>query len=415
MGSSSRDATATPDVAPLAAKPWFWNEQNHEAGQSGGEEPVPTLLEEFDYFNSREKSPTSLVNHTGLSPGPLLMPPHGVRPGKGDVVLFDPASEVLPESVQDDVSRWAINSTDPNHLQSAAHPLQPRKRSSPVPEDFSDINSIRSSSEDSSDTDSETSNIPHFLARIRADFYPPKWEGSSAVIQQYRQTLIHATGWYNLRDCPATEIETSLRKVATLGHGSLGVVDAVQTGNMLHFVRKRVFIPHRRREQLIEIVQSESRAIERLAHTHIVHMMGTYEHHPESRSDVPSFSLLMFPIGERDLATFLHDCINDTTLKKDWLHQWFSCLTSALAYMHDHGVRHQDIKPSNIIHNGSHVYFTDFSSSALFNPESTTSTDDPARTSAMYCAPEMLKQSSENHEYQRHGTQSDVFSLGCVF
>lgn len=44
----------------------------------------------------------------------------------------------------------------------------------------------------------------------------------------------------------------------------------------------------------------------------------------------------------------------------------------------------QDIKPSNVIHRGSDIIFTDFSSSSRFEIGPTTSTENPARTSAIY-------------------------------
>lgn len=88
------------------------------------------------------------------------------------------------------------------------------------------------------------------------------------------------------------------------------------------------------------------------------------------------------------------------------------CLASTLAYMHSSGVRHQDIKPSNIIHRGSTIYFTDFSSSSQFQIGQTISTENPARTSAMYSAPEVI---NCDGVLNRHGRGTDVFALGAVF
>ncbi|XTI93898.1 hypothetical protein V2W45_1461810 [Cenococcum geophilum] len=55
----------------------------------------------------------------------------------------------------------------------------------------------------------------------------------------------------------------------------------------------------------------------------------------------------------------------------------------------------QDIKPSNVIHRGSDIIFTDFSSSSRFEISPTTSTENPART--------------------RHGRGSDISSPGHIF
>jgi len=78
--------------------------------------------------------------------------------------------------------------------------------------------------------------------------------------------------------------------------------------------------------------------------------------------------------------------------------------------MHSQGVRHQDIKPSNIIHKDGRIFFTDFSSSARFQVGHTTSTNDPARSTAKYAAPESALGSDG-----RYGRAFDVFGLGCVF
>ncbi|KAF2797714.1 kinase-like protein, partial [Melanomma pulvis-pyrius CBS 109.77] len=240
-------------------------------------------------------------------------------------------------------------------------------------------------------------------------------------IHDARKLLPKICGWEELRDVPPDQVERFLTPMAVLGKGSLGLVDAVVSSgrNTVPFVRKRVFLPPSGRAQLLHIIKSEANILEDLVHTHIVHLFGTYEHKP--RIGLPTFSLLMFPVGDNDLAGFLYNCTNLDQLSeeaqqaKHWLRRWFSCLTSALAYIHDQGVRHQDIKPSNIIHQRDHIFFTDFSSSARFDPTSTTSTENPARNSAMYSAPEVLDRVEGSDDYQRHGTRSDVFSLGCVF
>lgn len=83
--------------------------------------------------------------------------------------------------------------------------------------------------------------------------------------------------------------------------------------------------------------------------------------------------------------------------------------------MHEQGIRHQDIKPSNIIHKGSRILFTDFSSSFTFVVGHTTSTENPSRSSPMYTAPEVTYRSSGMGGLRRHGRSSDIFALGCVF
>ncbi|PSN74956.1 kinase-like protein [Corynespora cassiicola Philippines] len=216
------------------------------------------------------------------------------------------------------------------------------------------------------------------------------------------------------------EINNDLFQVVeSLGHGSLGVVEEVRISSRCpSFVRKRVQIPYHKRKQYLKIIRQEAHVIQSLSHCHIVRIIGSYSEIPTSGRQF--YSLLMAPVGERDLKTFLDmagdqsmlqigDCILN---KKDWLRTWFKCLSSALEYIHSHGVRHQDIKPSNIIHKGDTIYFTDFSSASQFEIGKTTSTENPARTSAMYAAPEVIESGENLH---RHGRGTDVFALGAVF
>jgi serine/threonine protein kinase len=248
----------------------------------------------------------------------------------------------------------------------------------------------------------------------------------NALISSLKALPDHC-GWEAISKVSSEDLEKSLNVVNTLGHGSMGLVDEVKGPNVekVSFVRKRVFLPpsFTRRNQILKIVREEAKVVEGLAHTHIVHIIATYEHTP--KSGMPSFSLLMFPVGDGDLTRFLHDSSHpnskmdnigiDHLEAYDWLARWFSCLSLALAYIHAHGIRHQDIKPSNIVHLKGHIFFTDFSSSSRFDPGSTTSTDNPTRASARYSAPEILDRWDDNDGLKRHGTGSDIFALGCVF
>jgi len=242
-----------------------------------------------------------------------------------------------------------------------------------------------------------------------------------------RKALATHCRWDTIKDQPSEKIEEALSVVGMLGHGSLGLVDQVKIGTSdTSFVRKRILLPTFRRKQLLSIAKQESKVVEDLVHTHIIHVLGTYEHTP--KSGMSSFSILMFPVGDRDLSQFLLELgetlekmvpgtgyDDETSQYRAWLRRWFLCLISGLSYIHSKGIRHQDIKPSNIIHRGEYILFTDFSSSGRFQPGSTTSTESPSRASDMYSAPEVLDRLDENDQYKRHGTGSDIFSLGCVF
>ena len=207
--------------------------------------------------------------------------------------------------------------------------------------------------------------------------------------------------------------------IDSLGHGSLGVVEEVRVAPQYKsFVRKRVQIPHSKRQQYLKILESETKVLHELDHNHIVKILGTYSEVPDSGRQF--YSILMVPVGQQDLKAFLEIVGDKSTThspgwyedRKAWLRSWFKCLSSALAYIHGQGVRHQDIKPSNIIHKNGDIYFTDFSSASQFEIGQTTSTENPARTSAMYAAPEVI---DNEEDLTRHGRGTDVFALGIVF
>lgn len=81
--------------------------------------------------------------------------------------------------------------------------------------------------------------------------------------------------------------------------------------------------------------------------------------------------------------------------------------------MHSQRIHHEDMKPQNIIHRGERIYFTDFSSSRSFEAGQATSTANPARASRLFAAPEAFY--PNDGTLVRHGSKTDVFSLGLVF
>jgi serine/threonine protein kinase len=81
--------------------------------------------------------------------------------------------------------------------------------------------------------------------------------------------------------------------------------------------------------------------------------------------------------------------------------------------MHSWGIHLEDVKPSNIVCLYDTVYFTDFSSSRRPESSNDTSTATPAAASRLSAAPEAMHDELDN--LQRHGSNTDVFSLGLVF
>jgi serine/threonine protein kinase len=235
-----------------------------------------------------------------------------------------------------------------------------------------------------------------------------------------RKRLVNKYGWYSehlVRDTPDQEL---LEVCNTLGQGSLGIVEEVRRKDtqLPTLVRKRIIVPFRRRQTILQIIQDEAKILKSLMHPHIVKFVGSYE---ERYRNKHFYCLLMSPVGDNELRDFLEIYSEQKSRSRQrikwekWLCNWFLCLASALKYMHERGIRHQDIKPSNIIHRGARIFFTDFSSSAAFDVGHTTSTENPSRSSPMYAAPEITNRSSDVGGLVRHGRSSDIFALGCVF
>ncbi|OAL43097.1 kinase-like protein [Pyrenochaeta sp. DS3sAY3a] len=205
-----------------------------------------------------------------------------------------------------------------------------------------------------------------------------------------------------------------------LGRGSIGVVEEVRVpGYEEPMAQKRIFIsrPRRQAAQDLDQIRKEIDHLKSLDHAHIVKAVGCY---PERRGEsTVALCALLHPAGDEDLAFFLDEVVPSASdweqmmTYRSWIRTWFYSLASALAYMHSKGIHHEDIKPSNIVHRNGTIFFTDFSSARKLESMDDTSTASPALASRMYAAPEVFSGDSGNP--QRHGSQTDVFSLGLVF
>lgn len=199
-----------------------------------------------------------------------------------------------------------------------------------------------------------------------------------------------------------------------LGHGHSGNVEEVRdTHSGAVFARKTIRITGltATREARTRIFNNEIKVIRSLAgHHHIIRVFATYV----SRREV---GLILQPVANHgDLEDFLSHCREGGNVGGHMnpdvqaiLKRAFGCLASGLAFMHDHKIRHKDIKPRNILIHQGHVIFTDFGysldSSGLSH---STTAGRPDFLTRRYCAPEVL-------DHDLRNSKSDIFSLGCVF
>ncbi|KAK6598182.1 dual specificity mitogen-activated protein kinase kinase 1 [Botrytis cinerea] len=201
-----------------------------------------------------------------------------------------------------------------------------------------------------------------------------------------------------------------LTTIRQLGHGSLGIVDAVRFNDRDQsglIARKIIRLPNFSRKRLLPLIQQEVAVLRGLSHHHIVKVISTYETIKAPRQ----FGILISPAGDEDLGHFL-ERVSDSDFPEEemkLLIGWQCCLASAVAYIHSQNIRHKDIKPNNIICKGDQIYLTDFGSAHQFSAGVTSSTEGPlVGITKMYSAPEVISD-------DRRGRPADIYSLGCVF
>jgi serine/threonine protein kinase len=187
-----------------------------------------------------------------------------------------------------------------------------------------------------------------------------------------------------------------------LGKGSDADVYAFEntaTGEL--YARKEVAckepMDYKDREREFEI---EIKITRKLRHHHI-----TSIEHWERDTEKLTFVTFTTPVGEMNLRDFLCGNPSDDDIPLDW----FGCLVCAICHAHVNSIKHQDIKPSNIIIKDRRPYLTDFGSERDFKKwESSRSQDPQVVGSPNYLAPEAISGHTR-------GRQADIFSLGCVF
>lgn len=162
--------------------------------------------------------------------------------------------------------------------------------------------------------------------------------------------------------------------------------------------------------------------LNRLRHTHIIQMVGSY-------LSGRKFSILLYPAADCDLGTFLENTQDlllpralglDTQYysRKRSLQKSLRCIAQALKYIHAENTKHMDIKPANILVKLSSspsewwapykIYISDFGISKNFEDLGYSQTDGPTARSVKYCAPEVFSQDIR-------GRAADVFRWDACF
>jgi serine/threonine protein kinase len=194
--------------------------------------------------------------------------------------------------------------------------------------------------------------------------------------------------------------------VKDLGVGGQGSVDEIHHDlKGYKCARKRVWVDGtpQSKEKDIKRLSTETAILRKLCKDrHIIEILATYSQGAE-------FGMLYLPVAQCDLNVLLgqptekrRELISDLDLERG-----FGCLSAALQYMHEKGVRHKDIKPHNILVHGASLIFADFGLAKDFSVLGSSITNDQAVGTHSYYAPEVASN-------KPRGCGADVFSLGCV-
>jgi serine/threonine protein kinase len=252
--------------------------------------------------------------------------------------------------------------------------------------------------------------MPAPLRKLQRDYYSHLRQ--QEIVQPFDKELNWSGKGQHVTFLPKDPIP--LEVLSSLGASMTAKVDKVLC-RRIALARKTMRCS--RQWTIVEALQ-EVYHLQNLRHFHIVQLVGSYL---QGRD----FSVLMYPVADCHLGTFLEDTADmgmPTTRagkgvvreRRNFLEQSLGCLTSAIAYVHEHTTKHMDIKPQNILVRcpgdsaSRRVYLADFGLSRNFASQGHSQTDGPTSRTPRYCAPEVYK-------YQIRGRSADIFSLGCVF
>ncbi|KAI1488984.1 hypothetical protein F5X96DRAFT_42443 [Biscogniauxia mediterranea] len=206
-----------------------------------------------------------------------------------------------------------------------------------------------------------------------------------------------------------TSFPIGLEYIGIIGKGNYSQVDEVRySGTGEVFALKRIKRRENRKEELEEMkyVNGELNALRKIRKPivqHFVKLVASY-------TDFQHIGMVLSPVADCNLGEFL-DKFNDTGRRRQesLLGGFFGCLATALAYLHySEKIRHEDIKPANILVKGNNIYLSDFGIALDWSDTEVTAIRDEVRKITKYCSPELYDLSPRN-------SKSDVWSLGCVF
>ncbi|KFY83652.1 hypothetical protein V498_07893 [Pseudogymnoascus sp. VKM F-4517 (FW-2822)] len=253
---------------------------------------------------------------------------------------------------------------------------------------------------------------------------------SRAQIEQWSTSKKYWSGT-GQKHIKHTELKSKVHVEGRLGEGGAAFVDRVTYGAVA-MARKKID-RRRHRYATLEQLREEAEIMDKLVHQHIVALVGTYT------QGANVLYILTYPVAVCELNHLLDDIEDlrlgtsaddeeaikrfkalgfrqggkqEDSLEKQlhaYLVSLLGCITEALTYIHSQRIRHQDLKPSNILLAPGQVYLADFGISRDLKDSMHSVTDSCVGFSLGYVAPEVEARGVH------HPASADVYSLGAVF
>lgn len=199
--------------------------------------------------------------------------------------------------------------------------------------------------------------------------------------------------------------EIRWQAIRMLGKGTFAVVEEVrESSHGFTYARKSI---SRSRKGISELdiekrVRKEVEIMTKLQHNHIPKVATLLQ-------GKATWDIIMLSVADCNLREYLEDRCIASNYEIDAIRSmdtWFGCLISALAFAHTKRIKHEDIKPANILIKRRHVFLADFGTAQDFSELEGSITHDYFEAGApVYWAPEP----------RPRGPAADVFALGCVF
>jgi serine/threonine protein kinase len=200
------------------------------------------------------------------------------------------------------------------------------------------------------------------------------------------------------------EEEDTVIEHRVLGEGAYGIVEEVSISSRqgtVRCVRKRIGRPKllQAQKKIMVAFAREVDVMRQVNHQHCVRFLGSY-------TDFDHVNILSSPVADMDLATLLDRPIQRK--EREIIYRGFGCLCGAIHYLHQNNIRHEDLKPQNVLIHGDNILLTDFGFSLNFSDDSmSTTTGRPSAWTIRYSAPEVL-------DFEPRNRATDIWSLGCI-